>query len=48
MAHLNFKRIHYSAFLRQRTDEGHWQPTTPVMAAGIAEHRYSSLELMRL
>ena len=42
----NFHHPHRS--LRQRTDEGRWQPTTPAMAAGIAEHRYSSLELMRL
>lgn len=42
----NFHHPHRS--LRQRTDEGRWQPTTPAMAAGIAKHRYSSLELMRL
>ena len=42
----NFHHAHRS--LRQRSDEGRWQPTTPAMAAGIAEHRYSSLELMRL
>ena len=42
----NFHHTHRS--LRQRSDAGRWQHRTPAMAAGIAEHRYSSLELMRL
>ena len=42
----NFHHAHRS--LRQRTHQGRWQHKTPAMAAGIADHRYSSLELMRL
>ena len=34
--------------LRQRTEEGHWQARTPAMAAGLANHLFSSLELIRL
>ena len=42
----NFHHPHRS--LRRQTEEGRWQQTTPAMAAGIADHLYSSLELMRL
>ena len=42
----NFHHPHRT--LRQRTEEGRWQQRSPAMAAGIAEHLYSSLELMRL
>ena len=42
----NFHHPHRS--LRQRTEQGRWQQRSPAMAAGIAEHLYSSLELMRL
>ncbi len=45
---LRYNFHHPQRALRQRTDEGRWQPRTPAMAAGIAEQRYSSLELMRL
>lgn len=41
----NFYHAHRT--LRQRT-EGHWQERTPAMAAGLADHIFSSLELMRL
>jgi hypothetical protein len=34
--------------LRQPTEAGSWQPRTPAMAAGVTDHLYSSLELMRL
>ena len=42
----NFHHAHRS--LRRRTEEGRWQQRTPAMAAGVADHIYSSLELMRL
>ncbi len=42
----NFHHAHRS--LRQRTENGRWQPRTPAMAAGLADHLYSSLELLRL
>lgn len=45
---LRYNFHHPQRSWRQRTDEGRWQPTTPAMAAGSAEQRYSSRELMRL
>lgn len=42
----NFHHAHRS--LRQRTEDGRWQPRTPAMAAGLADHPYSSWELLRL
>lgn len=42
----NFHHPHRS--LRQPTQQGRWQQRSPAMAAGIADHLYSSLELMRL
>lgn len=42
----NFHHAHRS--LRQRTADGRWQPRTPAMAAGLVDHRYASLELLRL
>jgi hypothetical protein len=34
--------------LRRPTDDGHWERRTPAMAAGLVEHRYSTLELLRV
>ncbi len=42
----NFHHPHRA--LRQRIEESRWRKRTPAMAAGIADHIYSSLELMRL
>ena len=42
----NFHHPHRS--LRRQTEEGRWQQKKPALAAGIADHLYSSLELMRL
>ena len=42
----NFHHPHRA--LRQPTQQGRWQHRSPAMAAGIADHLYSSLELMRL
>jgi IS1 family transposase/transposase-like protein len=42
----NFHHPHRS--LRQPTAEGRWTPRTPAMAAGITDHLFTSLELMRL
>ena len=42
----NFLHTHRS--LRQRTPEGRWEHRTPAMAAGLADHPYSTLELVRL
>jgi len=42
----NFLHPHRS--LRRRTPEGRWEHRTPAMAAGLADHPYSTLELLRL
>lgn len=42
----NFHHAHRS--LRLPIGEGRWQSRTPAMAAGLADHPYSSLELLRL
>lgn len=41
----NFHHPHRS--LRQQTEEGRWHPRTPAMAAGVTDHLFTSLELMR-
>ncbi len=33
--------------LRERYENGHWQPRTPAMAAGLADHVWSSEEWLR-
>jgi transposase-like protein len=42
----NFLHPHRS--LRRRTPDGRWEHRTPAMAAGLADHIYSTLELLRL
>ena len=42
----NFHHPHRA--LRLQSQDGGWQQRTPAMAAGVTDHRYSSLELMRL
>ena len=42
----NFHHWHRS--LRQAKDTGGWQKRTPAMAAGLVDHLYSSIELLRL
>jgi IS1 family transposase len=42
----NFHHVHRS--LRQVKDTGGWQKRTPAMASGLADHIYSTIELLRL
>ncbi|HXG19409.1 MAG TPA: hypothetical protein VNN62_10105 [Methylomirabilota bacterium] len=42
----NFHHPHRS--LRQKKATGGWQKRTPAMAAALADHMYSSIELLRL
>lgn len=42
----NFHHGHRS--LRQAQESGGWQQRTPAMAAGLADHIYSTIELLRL
>lgn len=42
----NFLHPHRS--LRRRTPDGQWVHRTPAMAAGLADHLYSTLELLRI
>jgi transposase-like protein len=42
----NFHHVHRS--LRQEKDGGGWQKRSPAMAAGLVDHIYSTIELLRL
>jgi IS1 family transposase/transposase-like protein len=45
---LRYNSHHAHRTLKQRTEEGCWQERTPAMAAGLADHLFSTLELMHL
>lgn len=39
---------HYHRSLRRRVESGQWERRTPAMAAGLVDHKFSTLELLRL
>lgn len=45
---LRYNFLHTQRGLRRRANDGRWEHRTPAMAAGLADHRYSTLELLRL
>ena len=40
--------VHPHRTLRQRTPDGRWEARTPAMAAGLADHPFSTIELLRI
>ena len=42
----NFK--HYHRSLRKQSETGGWEKRTPAMAAGLVDHQFSTLELLRI
>lgn len=45
---VRYNFVHPHRSLRQRAPDGRWEVRTPAMAAGLADHPYSTLELLRL
>jgi len=45
---VRYNFVHPHRSLRRRGADGRWEPRTPAMEAGLADHPYSTLELLRL